>query len=47
MVSTSKHNTASLRLIEKCGGIYERSVEINDSSDGYTVYWFENPKVGN
>ena len=45
MVSTSKHNTASLRLVEKCGGIYERSVEINDNDDVYIVYWFEKPKV--
>ncbi len=47
MVSTSKHNAASLRLVEKCGGIYERSVKINDSCDGYMIYWFKNPEVGN
>lgn len=45
MVSTGEHNTASLRLVEKCGGTYERSVEVNDVGDQHMVYWFENPKV--
>ncbi|HHY09146.1 MAG TPA: GNAT family N-acetyltransferase [Firmicutes bacterium] len=39
VVSAGKNNSASKRLIEKCGGIYQYSLNIN-AAEEYLVYWF-------
>ncbi|NLJ81287.1 MAG: GNAT family N-acetyltransferase [Firmicutes bacterium] len=47
LVSFSKENTASRKLVEKCGGVYEYSVQRAKDSGRHLVYSFcAKPGIG-